>query len=50
MKAYSKIIVEISMEQRQKLEQEKARTGKSLKTIILEALELYFEKHKGEKF
>lgn len=48
MKAYSKIVVELSMEQRQKLEEEKARTGKTMKAILIEALELYF-KQKGEK-
>ena len=46
---YKRLSVELPSKVKEKLEKEKALTGKSIKDIIMEALELYFKKNRSKK-
>ncbi len=44
-----RLIVDLPAVEKDKLEKEKITTGKSIKEIILEALELYYKKNRPRK-
>lgn len=44
-----RLVVDLPAEDKDRLEKEKITTGKSIKEIILEALELYYKKKRPKK-